>query len=114
MLYESAVQFMAATKRTPLVYFTGDFAEAGASSPCHGDAAATAQRQILDIIAWDWATLKAALPKAKVYGSLGNHDSVPVRIPIQIRPSSRSGGDSSGWISERPSRRTCGHSSGWI
>ena len=81
MLYESAVQFMAATKRTPLVYFTGDFAEAGASSPCHGDAAATAQRQILDIIAWDWATLKAALPKAKVYGSLGNHDSVPVRIP---------------------------------
>ena len=81
VLYSSAVTFMAATKRTPLVYFTGDFAEAGASSPCHGDAAATAQRQILDIIAWDWATLKAALPKAKVYGSLGNHDSVPVRIP---------------------------------
>ena len=84
MLYSSAVTFMAATKRTPLVYFTGDFAEAGASSPCHGDAAATAQRQILDIIAWDWATLKAALPKAKVMGSLGNHDSVPVGIPAAV------------------------------
>lgn len=76
-LYKSAVAFMGETKRTPLVYFTGDFAEAGAVSPCHGDETTTAQRQILDIITWDWKTLQASLPSAKIFGSLGNHDSVP-------------------------------------
>ena len=76
-LYQSAVAFMGKTKATPLVYFTGDFAEAGAASPCHGDEAATAQRQILDVITWDWNTLQASLPSTKIFGSLGNHDSVP-------------------------------------
>eukprot|EP01052_Picozoa_sp_SAG31_P031311 SAG31_NODE_3305_length_4438_cov_5.790505_1_plen_398_part_00 len=79
-LYESAAAFMGHTtpKLNGGVYFTGDFAEAGASYPCHGSAAATAQRQILDIMAYDWATLKAQLPDgARLYGSLGNHDSVP-------------------------------------
>ena len=62
---------------SPVDNFIKDFAEAGASSPCHGHAAATAQRQILDIMAWDWAMLKAHLPSTRVLGSLGNHDSVP-------------------------------------
>lgn len=35
-LYDSAVAFMGKTEQTDLVYFTGDFAEAGASAPCHG------------------------------------------------------------------------------
>lgn len=76
-LYQSAVAFMGKTKATPLVYFTGDFAEAGASSPCYGNDATTAQRQILDVITWDWQTLQASLPSTKIFGSLGNHDSVP-------------------------------------
>eukprot|EP01050_Picozoa_sp_SAG11_P025722 SAG11_NODE_5903_length_1437_cov_1.684604_1_plen_343_part_10 len=76
-LYKSAVAFMGKTKRTPLVYFTGDFAEAGASAACVGHNATTAQQQILDVINWDWKTLQASLPSAKIFGSLGNHDSVP-------------------------------------
>lgn len=77
-LYESGVNFMAKHQPNAQVYFTGDFAEAGASAPCHGSAAATAQQQILDVIHYDWTTLKAAMPAGtKVFGSLGNHDSVP-------------------------------------
>jgi len=85
---------MAATKPTPLVYFTGDFAEAGASYPCSD--ASPAQRQILDVTSYDWRTIKAAPAAAaaqasaqenpaaftnftswRVFGSLGNHDSAP-------------------------------------
>lgn len=77
-LYESGVKFMAKHQPKAQVYFTGDFAEAGASSPCHGSAQATAQQQILDVIHYDWTTLKAAMPSGtKVFGSLGNHDSAP-------------------------------------
>jgi len=77
-LYDSGVKFMGKHQPNAQVYFTGDFAEAGASSPCHGSAAATAQQQILDVIHYDWKTLKAAMPSGtKVFGSLGNHDSVP-------------------------------------
>jgi hypothetical protein len=77
-LYESGVAFMGKHKPDANVYFTGDFAEAGASAPCHGSAAATARQQILDIIHWDFETLKKRMPPStKVFGSLGNHDSVP-------------------------------------
>lgn len=77
-LYESGVAFMGRQQPNAHVYFTGDFAEAGASAPCHGDEAATAQQQILDIIHWDYQTLKAAMPATtRIFGSLGNHDSVP-------------------------------------
>jgi hypothetical protein len=75
-LFESAAAFMGRTAPRAGVYFTGDFAEAGASYACQGSAAA-AQAQVLDIIAYDWATLKAQLPTSRLYGSLGNHDSVP-------------------------------------
>eukprot|EP00937_MAST-01D_sp_MAST-1D-sp2_P004275 g4275.t1 len=75
-LYESAVQFMAQTRPTPFVYFTGDFAEAGASYDC--SPTSPARRQVLDIMHYDWRTLKASMPPAtRVFGSLGNHDSAP-------------------------------------
>ena len=73
--FSSAVDFMRKTKATPLVYFTGDFAQAGASVAC--GPRETAKQQVLDIMAWDWGSIKAQLPAAKVLGSLGNHDSVP-------------------------------------
>ena len=84
-LYESALAFMRAGRvgsgneaGAPLVYFTGDFAEAGASVPCDGTVNYTvAQQQINDIISYDWRTLHAALPNATVLGTLGNHDAAP-------------------------------------
>ena len=72
--------FMKKQAATPLVYFTGDFAEAGASDPCHGKGEAGAElarQQILDIMNYDWLALRKALPGAKVFGCLGNHDSHP-------------------------------------
>jgi hypothetical protein len=77
ILFQSAAEFMRRTQSTPAVYFTGDFAEAGASASCQFKTGETAQQQILDIIAWDWGYLKQQLPHAKVLGSLGNHDSAP-------------------------------------
>ena len=65
------------TPEAPVVYFTGDFAEAGASAPCRGSAITTAQRQILDVINSDWLALRARMPGAKLMGCLGNHDSAP-------------------------------------
>lgn len=62
------------------VYFTGDFCEAGATAACGpgpGGDAAVAQRQITDIITYDWERLQAAMPNVPIFGSLGNHDSVP-------------------------------------
>ena len=80
-LYGSVVNFMAKTApNAKSVYFTGDFAEAGAPYPCApGD---SGQTQLLDIIKWDYATLNAAFagtPGASpaVFGCLGNHDSSP-------------------------------------
>ena len=84
-LYESALQFMRSgatgsggATGAPLVYFTGDFAEAGASYPCDGTVnMSVAQDQINAIISYDWDALRAALPNATVLGALGNHDAVP-------------------------------------
>ena len=45
-----------------------------------------AERQILDIVNWDWASLKKQLPSAKVLGSLGNHDSGPSSCARRARP----------------------------
>lgn len=59
---------------TPVIYFTGDFAEAGAVDACNASSGVTAHQQVLDIITWDWTHLRAAFPNAKVMGSLGNHD----------------------------------------
>ena len=55
---------------TSLVYFTGDFAEAGASYPCHGPSTpgTESQRQITDIINWDYAALRTQFPNAKIMG----------------------------------------------
>ena len=80
-LYESALRFMATTtpNLTGGVYFTGDFVEAGASTACfpNGTTAST-QRQVLDIIAYNWNTLRQLMPaRTRIFGSLGNHDSVP-------------------------------------
>lgn len=76
-LFTSAVRFMASeAPHAAAVYFTGDFAEAGASSPCVGPDS-VAQKQLLDIIAWDFTAVRAALPDAQVFGCLGNHDSAP-------------------------------------
>ena len=84
-LYASAVEFMragrtgtAATAGAPLVYFTGDFAEAGSSYPCDGTVNMTvAQQQINSIISHGWLTLRVALPNATILGTLGNHDASP-------------------------------------
>ena len=87
-LYESAVAFMRSGRTgstahgnasgAPLVYFTGDFAQAGASFPCDGTVnMSVAQQQINSIISYGWLTLRAALPHATMLGSLGNHDASP-------------------------------------
>ena len=103
LLYTSAVDFMAKhtstsltgvnDDETPLVYFTGDFAEAGATAPCEGSAESIAQRQVLDIINWDIDTLRSSFQShgvggptpnstVPVFPSLGNHDSVPGDIYV--------------------------------
>ena len=78
-LYESAMDFMAKEAGdAKMVYFTGDFSEAGAASGCDGSGAGpVAQRQLLDIMHYDWRTLRARLPSASIIGSFGNHDSSP-------------------------------------
>lgn len=78
-LYESALSFMATeAPDASMVYFTGDFSEAGATSGCDGSGAGkVAQRQLLDIMHYDWHTLTKAFPHAKLIGSFGNHDSSP-------------------------------------
>ena len=75
-LYESTVQFMAQKAAdAPVVFFTGDFSEAGASYPC--STSSSAQSQITSIIGYDFETLKSQLPKSRIFGCLGNHDSAP-------------------------------------
>jgi hypothetical protein len=100
-LYDSAVAFMARTKATPLVYFTGDFAEAGASAACDpaAPAAPSAQRQILDIMTYDWRVLKAALPlpATRAFGSLGNHDSAPGDVFYGMNDEPAPGGGRQSW-----------------
>lgn len=79
-LYTAAVDFIQTNlSDAALIYFTGDFAEAGASYPCHNGTSPDkeSQQQILDIINYDWLTLRAAMPGVPILGSLGNHDSSP-------------------------------------
>ena len=84
-LFASALDFMKAKSgAAPLVYFTGDFSEAGTSYPC-GDpdfkpttpGLTEAQQQINDATASDFATVRSRFPDAKILGSLGNHDLAP-------------------------------------
>ena len=83
-LYESALNFMAKEAGdAAMVYFTGDFAEAGASSPCAGGPGA--QRQLLDIMHYDIHTLQARLPHSKIVGSFGNHDSARATFTTETR-----------------------------
>ena len=81
---------------TPVIYFTGDFAEAGAVDACNASSGVTAHQQVLDIITWDWTHLRAAFPNAKVMGSLGNHDRCVVSQPA------RHHGTLSGWFLPAP------------
>ncbi len=77
-LYDSAMRQF--TKQpTEMVYFTGDFSEAGASYPCHGSRSneTTAEDQIVDIMTQAWNAVKQAVPGVRIYGTLGNHDSAP-------------------------------------
>ena len=60
LLYESGLDFMAQqAPEAPLLYFTGDFAEAGASYPCvPAEGQAGAEQQILDVISYDYKELR--------------------------------------------------------
>ena len=94
-LYESAVGFMRTTAPdAAAVYFTGDFAEAGASYACHGPTRIgnESEAQITSIIGWAWRALKAALPGPRVFGCFGNHDSSPG--DVFFGPD----GDQQGWL----------------
>ncbi len=76
-LWESGIQFM--DKESPsspdFIFFTGDFAEAGASYACDSDS--PARTQILDIINYDYNTLQKVFPETMIFSILGNHDSAP-------------------------------------
>ena len=58
-----------------LVFFTGDFGEAGLADSCSADS--PAKLQITNAIHHAYAGVRAALPTASIYGVLGNHDSAP-------------------------------------
>jgi len=80
-LYESGLDFMYKQgPNVPLVYFTGDFAEAGASYPCTPSTGQPgAEQQILDVINYDYAELRKRFRanSTLTLGCLGNHDSAP-------------------------------------
>eukprot|EP00658_Telonema_sp_P-2_P023946 TRINITY_DN19606_c0_g2_i1.p1 TRINITY_DN19606_c0_g2~~TRINITY_DN19606_c0_g2_i1.p1 ORF type:complete len:428 (-),score=86.94 TRINITY_DN19606_c0_g2_i1:39-1322(-) len=66
-LYNSAVEFMASQEHANFVLFTGDFTQAGLTS----------ESAVLGTIAQATQSLKAALPGAKIFGTVGNHDAYP-------------------------------------
>lgn len=90
-LFASALAWVNSTTRThaqPLVLLTGDFAEAGASYSCGPDS--PAKDQIVGLIAMAFDGVRKALPNAKVFGCLGNHDSAPGDV--------FDGGDGMAWL----------------
>ena len=81
-LWASALAFMAsASGPAPdarFVFLTGDYGEAGNSYPCPADGDAdTAREQVAWMIENASAAVRAALPNAKLFGCLGNHDAAP-------------------------------------
>ena len=80
-LYTSGLDFMwKAGPDAPLIYFTGDFAEAGASYPCTpSQGEPGAEHQMLDIINYDYSELRKRFNSNSTLalGCLGNHDSAP-------------------------------------
>lgn len=79
-LWSSAMTFLGAgpaTSSASIVFFTGDFGEAGLSAPCAPPPAATARQQILDAVARGMSSVRATFPAALVFGVFGNHDTAP-------------------------------------
>jgi sphingomyelin phosphodiesterase len=81
-LYDSALDFMKSVSELQMVYNSGDYAQAGASWACSNGAGSgpEPQRQLNDIISYNWDALKRKAPQAKMLGSLGNHDSTPANV----------------------------------
>jgi hypothetical protein len=79
-LWEAAMAFMSdvdgqSASPSPFAFFTGDFGEAGASAAC--SPTSTAEDQVLGNLNRGMSGVRAALPGARVFGLLGNHDSTP-------------------------------------
>ena len=79
-LYGSAMDFISTEHN--MVYYTGDFAEAGAPYACIPTDNATlsklrAEEQVISIIKSGWSHVKLAVNNSRVFGTLGNHDVVP-------------------------------------
>ena len=72
-LFNAAMAKMA-EEDVSMVLSTGDFGNAGLSTPMMIE---DARQQITDVIHQAWRGLKASIPKARVFGVLGNHDSAP-------------------------------------
>ncbi|KAH8074010.1 hypothetical protein JL721_2567 [Aureococcus anophagefferens] len=75
-LYDSALAFMADQPAADMVLFTGDFTQAGLQREAGADS-------VLDTIAATHEKLRAALPGVKVYGAVGNHDSLTYQRLMQ-------------------------------
>jgi len=78
-LWSSAMGFLEGSPQTAgarFVFFTGDFGSAGLSAAC-GGGGPSAREQILDVVSRGMAAARAALPGARAFGALGNHDSAP-------------------------------------
>jgi hypothetical protein len=77
-LWESAMEYLYLSNQehpASFVVFTGDFGEAGLSSPCTVNQ--TAQEAIVDNIINAVTAVRAAHPSLPLFGSFGNHDSSP-------------------------------------
>ena len=78
-LWGSAMSFLSAsplTSRARYVFFTGDFGSAGLSADCNSSAP-DARDEIVGVVERGMTSARAALPLARTYGCLGNHDSSP-------------------------------------
>ena len=76
-LWEAAVSFVK-TLAPSMVFFTGDFGQAGLATACSGTS--PAQTQLLNNIHNAYAALRAVLPGVPIYGAYGNHDSTPFDV----------------------------------
>ena len=76
-LWEAAMGFVASLNPS-MVFFTGDFGQAGLAVAC--SERSPAQTQLLDNIHNAFASLRAVLPGVPIYGVYGNHDSEPFDV----------------------------------
>jgi hypothetical protein len=74
-LWGAAMAFVAAQSPPSMVFFTGDFGDAGLADAC--SASSPAKEQIVTNIVNAFAALRLALPGVPIYGAFGNHDSTP-------------------------------------